>query len=562
MLNELRTAQDRVVKKFFNKMQRAAMAISAHDEYLICARGTGKSEGLDARFIIRNIWEMPGSMGALISPSYIKAWANTLPAICHALGSWGYKIGTHYYIGKAPKSANFKMPKRQPLSDAWSNCLHFWNGTIMVVLSFTQAMSANSMSIDWMIGPEAKFLDYDKIKSEVNPANRGNRQYFGDCPHHHSVMYTTDMPTSKRGKWILDKENEMDSKHIQFIRNLYKELKMYERLPEQTTHTKRQIKLLRSDLDTARTYQIPKTQLQGKDREYTTFFGEYDIFDNLEVVGKDFVWQMYRDSPPLIWRTAFMNERIFRTANGYYPSLSDIHFYIPKDGGTFSKLQGNFAAVGKCGCLADGDLDYDQPLHIAFDANASICTAVIGQIDGNRMMTRKEFYVKTPSRLKDLCKLIIEYYAPFLKKEIIFYYDHTFVWTSANNPNSYADTIIHTFEALNWKIHSVYIGQQPPHDWRYENIDMALKGEPGLLFPQFNEYNTEHLRIAMDQTVTKVGKNTFEKDKSPEKLADTPDNPDEHKTHITDAWDTLFVGMNFYCPTLIGAGGGYYLGRA
>lgn len=42
-------------RKFFNKMQRMGMAIAAHDEYWVCSRGTGKSEGLDARFIIRNV---------------------------------------------------------------------------------------------------------------------------------------------------------------------------------------------------------------------------------------------------------------------------------------------------------------------------------------------------------------------------------------------------------------------------------------------------------------------------------------------------------------------------
>ena len=51
---DLRMKQSEVVKKFFNKMQRQAMAISAHDEYIIASRGTGKSEGIDARFILRN----------------------------------------------------------------------------------------------------------------------------------------------------------------------------------------------------------------------------------------------------------------------------------------------------------------------------------------------------------------------------------------------------------------------------------------------------------------------------------------------------------------------------
>ena len=93
---DLRMKQSEVVKKFFNKMQRQAMAISAHDEYIIASRGTGKSEGIDARFILRNVWEMPGSLGGLISPSYAKAWGNTLPAICKALAEWGYYQNIHY----------------------------------------------------------------------------------------------------------------------------------------------------------------------------------------------------------------------------------------------------------------------------------------------------------------------------------------------------------------------------------------------------------------------------------------------------------------------------------
>lgn len=59
---------------------------------------------------------------------------------------------------------------------------------------------------------------------------------------------------------------------------------------------------------------------------------------------------------------------------------------------------------------------------------------------------------------------------------------------------------------------------------------------------------------------SQTGKNGFEKDKTPEGTPDTPDNPDEYKTHITDAFDTLWLGMNFYF-TLPGthAGGIFFL---
>lgn len=528
-------------------MQRQCMAIGAHDEVILAARGTGKSEGIDARFILRNVWEMPGSLGALISPSYAKAWSNTLPAICKALSEWGYVQNIHYVVGhKAPASMGYRDPVRPLTGEGWANAFHFWNGTVMVILSFSQSMSANSMSIDWIIGPEAKFLNYDKIKTEVNPANRGNVQYFGHCPHHHSTCYSSDMPTSGVGRWLLDKVNEMNNDHINLIRTLYKELMEYKRKPL-TEHVQKKISRLQKDLDLARRYQPPVRPEAGKQREYTLFYGEYDIFDNLEVVGEDYIWQMKRDSPALVWRTAFLNERIFKIANGFYSALDEnVHFYTPSDNGRLSALGSDWNRLEKSGCLGDGDLDFNAPIHIAFDANASICTAVVGQKDEGTLRVLKSFYVKTPSKLTDLVKRVADYYRPKLNKEIIVYYDHTFTWENATSTESYADTIERTFIAEGYQVNMVYVGQAPKHDWKHLMIDRSLKGDPDFLWIQFNLYNNEFLKIAMEQAGIRQGRNGFEKDKSVESTEDTADNPDEYKTHVTDAFDTLWYGMNFF----------------
>ena len=528
-------------------MQRQCMAIGAHDEVILAARGTGKSEGIDARFILRNVWEMPGSLGALISPSYAKAWSNTLPAICKALSEWGYVQNIHYVVGhKAPASMGYRDPVRPLTGEGWANAFHFWNGTVMVILSFSQSMSANSMSIDWIIGPEAKFLNYDKIKTEVNPANRGNVQYFGHCPHHHSTCYSSDMPTSGVGRWLLDKVNEMNNDHINLIRTLYKELMEYKRKPL-TEHVQKKISRLQKDLDLARRYQPPVRPEAGKQREYTLFYGEYDIFDNLEVVGEDYIWQMKRDSPALVWRTAFLNERIFKIANGFYSALDEnVHFYTPSDNGRLSALGSDWNRLEKSGCLGDGDLDFNAPIHIAFDANASICSAVAGQKDEGTLRVLKSFYVKTPSKLTDLVKRVADYYRPKLNKEIIVYYDHTFTWENATSTESYADTIERTFIAEGYQVNMVYVGQAPKHDWKHLMIDRSLKGDPDFLWIQFNLYNNEFLKIAMEQAGIRQGRNGFEKDKSVESTEDTADNPDEYKTHVTDAFDTLWYGMNFF----------------
>lgn len=549
--------------KFLNKMQREALIVNAHSCYIVAARGTGKSEGVDAVRLLQNVWSMPGSTGGLISPSYAKAWGNTLPAICKALAEWGYIQNIHYFVGrKAPESAGFKQPKRPPLREAWSNCIHFWNGTVLVVLSFAQGMSANSMSLDWLLGPEAKFLNYDKIKSEINPANRGNNN-FSYSPWHHGVSYTTDMPTSKMGRWILDKDKEMRPEHIQLIKYLYKEYIKYKNEPDQTEYILRQIKELKRDLLLARKYQKPVIPIKGKEREYTVFYGEYDVFDNLEILGEDFIWEMYRDSPTLIWLTAFLNIRLFKVANGFYSALDDdIHFYIPNDPNDLNLIGFDSTNKQSQSCLTDYDLDMNAPLHMGFDSNAAISSAAIGQVQDRVLRTINSMFVKTPLKLHDLVNNICKYYTFKPNKEVVFYYDHTFIWTTGNNPESYADTVIKYFEMNGWEVTPVYIGQQPRHDWRHEKIDLALKGDPDYLLPLFNLLNNEYLKIAMEQSGVKTGKDGFEKDKTPEKLPDSPDNPDEYKTHITDAWDTLFVGTNFfYTEPIIVSGGVVFLGR-
>ena len=101
---------------------------------------------------------------------------------------------------------------------------------------------------------------------------------------------------------------------------------------------------------------------------------------------------------------------------------------------------------------------------------------------------------------------------------------------------SYADIIIEELDKRKFKVTPAYIGQAYRHDLKHMYIDSALKGDPEYLFPQFNLMNNEYLKIALEQTGVRQGRNGFEKDKSVEKTLDTPENPDEIKTHITDAF--------------------------
>ena len=57
----------------------------------------------------------------------------------------------------------------------------------------------------------------------------------------------------------------------------------------------------------------------------------------------------------------------------------------------------DFPKASKVGCAKDGDFDFNQPLHIAFDANSAINSLVIGQVDQSKkvLKTINSMFVKT-----------------------------------------------------------------------------------------------------------------------------------------------------------------------
>jgi len=518
--------------KWFNKPQNEAMAVNANSEYIVASRGLGKSEGFDARVMLRNVFAMPRSNGAILSPTYAKLLQNTLPAIAYALSQWGYHRDRHYYIGKRPpKSANFAKPLREPFS--YDHVIIWFNGSIQHLVSFDRSMSTNSMSLDYIIGPEAKFLNHDKIKNEVNPAVRGNREHFGDCPWHGGAFYSTDMPTSKASSWILEKENEMDTELIELIKLLYIEYKGIKEkfVGKDSLHAKRKISKLTKELAAL--------------RKQATFYAEYSAIDNIEILGEKWIAKQKRELPPLIFQTAILNRRLRKIPNGFYSSLEDsIHFYTPTASATLDLLGYNLNK--RQNCLWDTDVNPNEPLCIANDYNAAINNLVVGQVKERVLRTLKSFFVKTPHKLKDVVNDFCEYYSPHLCREVIYYYDSTSINEDAVGNLTFFETVMQILQQEGWRVTPMYINQPMHHDVKHEMINNALRGDTRYLFPKFNLHNCEYLKLAMEQTGIKIGRNGFEKDKSAEKYEDSPEDPDELKTHVTDAWDTLFIGVNLF----------------
>lgn len=73
--------------------------------------------------------------------------------------------------------------------------------------------------------------------------------------------------------------------------------------------------------------------------------------------------------------------------------------------------------------------------------------------------------------------------------------------------------------------------------------------------PRINKDNNEELILALEYTGVYVGTRGFQKDKRGEKLAESDEDKLEYRTDGTDAFDTVYIGMNKF-PYFPGLGTG------
>ena len=201
-----------------NRMQREVCAIDAHTNVVVAGRGTGKSM-LHAWINLRNMQAMPRSTTAFVCPTAIRAKTNTLPSMFEHWEKWGYRRGLHWDIGhRPPRALDWPAPLVTP--DNWENIITFYNGAIGQIVSQDRVGTSNSKSFDYIDIDEAKFVDYERLKDETFPANRGQQREFGDLPFHHGMLITSDMPISKRGSWFMRYADQCDAELISTIEAL------------------------------------------------------------------------------------------------------------------------------------------------------------------------------------------------------------------------------------------------------------------------------------------------------------------------------------------------------
>lgn len=517
---------------YFNDPQRLTQLIGANITVIVAGRRTGKTDGISAPFVLRNMQRMAGSTGAIVVPTFKHGLTNTLPGLLAAWERWGYRRGIHYEVGRKPPKS-FGTPIIEPAD--YEHILSFYNGSIAVIISQDRPGSSNSLTLSWVLIDEARFINYEKLKDETLPANGGIRSHFGKHSYNHSMMILSDMPQTKKGSWFLGYREKMNPELIDTIKGIIYEIwKTKERIRELKRSSKPIPQYLRGylrRLDTS----------LNKLRSVAVYYKEYSSIENLQLLGENYIRQMKRDLTPLTFQTSILCKRIGIAKDGFYSSMREKHKYDANNNDYLDTL-GFSSDIIALDSRADSDVNPLAPICIGMDYNANINWIVAAQPVGNRLNILKSFYTKYERKIPALIEDFCTYYSWHQTKTVIYYYDTTALGANyAVNEQDFRWVIIHEFRRHGWQINDIYIGQPMRHDEKYLLINQAFAGKQRLM-PFFNRQNNDDLILAIQSAGVSRGRNGFRKDKAGEKLAESEEDRLEHRTDGTDAFDTVFIG--------------------
>lgn len=519
---------EQVHKEYFNDPQLYSLAMNTRDEVIVAGRGMGKG-AIQAGRLMTNFQGMPGSMGGFVSPSVKRCLTNILPSMLIHLERWGFKRDLHYVVGKRPwKALHWKSPIFTPAN--WENTISFYNGSVCNIISQDRAGTSNSMSLDYIIIDEAKFINFEQLKDETFQANRGNEQYFHNFPLHHGMTITSDMPVTKKGSWFLSYKDDMDKELVEAIEGLvyakWRAKRQQKAMPLQADAIQKKIDRIDAKLSFLRSKCL--------------LYKEYTSIQNLALLGEEFIRRAKRDLPPLTFATSIMCKRIEISTDGFYGGMrEDVNLYTAPNENVLNLEALNDGAIPN-DCRQDSDLDAQLPLIIAFDANANINWLVCGQVgkDG-KLRVLKSFFVKYERKIPELLDDFNDYYRYHRRRQVVFYYDATFVGNSyGTHSEAFYRMIITGLRRKGWNVKSKYIGKPMNHILKNDLINRMFRGRARHLV-LINRDNNPDLLIS----ITSAGVKNGQKDKSGEKLAETEEDKLESRTDGSDAFDTLCIGV-------------------
>lgn len=479
-----------------NFAQMVAIMAKQKIKYLEWSRGTGKSTIL-AYFMLMMVKWMPRATFILVGSTYAQVLSNTFKSTKRALEFFGMYEGIDYVVGSSQgKKLGYKMPYERP--NHWKNIIHWSNGTVFQLVGLDNPNSSNGgrgINSSGFLSDEAALIDEDKLAINVKNTNRAvaKSKIFGENPYLFTEIYVSSTPLTKKGKWFTDAEEKAKKKPNEIFYH------------KATAHW---------NLDNLRS----------------------DYFEYME--------GSY--SSELIYNAEMLNIRPKEITDGFYPQLTEDHYYTNYDNGylegiPLTDIDGN--EMKHFNCKQDADLIKSDPLIVSVDWGANINAMTVHQQQDDEWRVLKEFFVKSPKILDHLfLEKFLPYYAPHGCKDIYFYYDRTGNNRIANSKMTFADQAMEILRAHGWTVYQMTTGTNPSYIDKFRLINVALKddGRKGLPKIRINKTNCPNLIVSMEHAEAYDRGRGLEKDKRPEQRKGVDQ---EHATHLSDTFDYPFFSM-------------------
>lgn len=570
---------------------------------LRCARGWGKTSYLGF-YNLKCVLGLRRQIGLFLGASAKQLMCRTMPNMLKIFNLLGFQEGVYYFRGQAPAKLRWDVPLAKPR--VWESVIHFQNGACIMGASLAVKGSCNGINAAWLSGDETKYMKWSQVKEEAFPTLRGDfmppaaskvemkRWGYGTDPkinpYYCSSCFCSDAGlTQAQCEWEKEEENQTTDINNQ-ITELLGKLRYLERHNPQMA-----VELAQNEMFLKRLHLL---------RSQSESFWNFSSIDNVSLLGIDWVRQMKRSLPELMWRIQILGQKKGAAKDGFYSNFDpQLHTYTSDQEGfcvgsdTYTLIVDRFTEKvrGKAPDIqnymtsyetesisyekaqmaaADGSLDTDisylDPLHIAVDCNANINCMVVGQertINGQpSLLILSSLFVQNERKLRSLCHDFTLRYKCFLRRNgnVVLHYA-----TSIKQGGSVAyavegadefrfdRVIVDELKSLGWKVESIEM-KSAFHMEKYTIINdiLSFKATPHLYINSESGRN-DYLLVAIDNcAVLPNGK----KDKSHEKLKNTDSDSlggdPRTRTDITDALDDLVLGVKFQNTIRRRIGGG------
>ncbi|MBL7780699.1 MAG: terminase family protein [Saprospiraceae bacterium] len=467
---------------YWNSKQLKFLQATQKRKMFLGGRGAGKTtvEGGE-QYIFAT--QMPRSKGFLSSTTYNQLLTKTLPSLMSKWRQMGMEKYEDYVVGTRPPKS-WERSIEEP--EKYENIISFSNGRRIELLSMDRPDLARGGSFTDGAVDEAALVPLEHVTRVLLPSIRLGRFDFGDHPRWGSFRGYTSIPWKPSGYWTMDYEEKAKA------------------FPDKYA------------------------------------FIEANAYDNVLVLGEEYIQMLQDELPYLEFLVEVMNQRIRKVRDAFYHKFdADKHSY------TVRYLYG----LGESGIITNGIADphYDRTgaLDFSFDFSGWFNCAIAFQ-DGwdttggvKRLVEYglHQFFVKQEDgKVGELVDKICEHYKDHKNKVARLWGEPRGHDPKPDTPETLFQQIQKRFVRNGWRVEiRVKPGQVKAHKERNFYMNDLLAENTTLPALRLNDQTCKDAIIAMQVTSVKAD---YQKDKS---LESKRDFPQEQATHFTDLIDYYFM---------------------